>query len=190
MPAISACPRCQKLVCLPSDVESAAQVRCPHCHAEYALGEAVPPELIPVLAVTTDGAELAADEPPADEENEAAAGAERVPIAAVLGRGRKSKRWWQTPLEIITGGLAGCLVAYYGLALWFGPEFKNALPEFPLPGITWLTTPPAKDNDEAKKAAAKPVKPNPTDDHSAAASEATKPAEEPLPKDAVPKTRP
>ena len=60
MPAISACPRCQKLVSLPSDVDSAAQVRCPLCHSEYALGEAIPPELIPVVAVTTDEAELAA----------------------------------------------------------------------------------------------------------------------------------
>ena len=48
MLAISNCPRCQRLVSLPAEMDMAVRVRCPCCEAEYPLGEAIPLELIPV----------------------------------------------------------------------------------------------------------------------------------------------
>ena len=60
MPVISACPKCQKPVCIPARVGSEALVRCPLCEAEYPLSEALPPELIPVAAAVSAGAGPAA----------------------------------------------------------------------------------------------------------------------------------
>jgi hypothetical protein len=168
---ISTCPSCQKPVSIPSGVDSAARVHCPLCNCEYVLSEAlalVPPELIPVVAeapVSTSIADVAF-EPPVDvdvptrtdEPNEAAAVAERVPetsAAAVLQR-RRSKSALRILTEVVTGGLAGCLFAYYGLALWYGPEFHRVLPELPLPMISQLTAPPEKPPEE-KAAHRKPV---------------------------------
>jgi hypothetical protein len=88
-----------------------------------------------------------------DEPNEAAAVAERVPAtsaAAVLQR-RRSKSALRILIEVVTGGLAGCLVAYYGLALWYGPEFHRVLPELPLPMISRLTAPPAAGGPTPRK---------------------------------------
>ena len=51
---LSTCPRCARMVLLPENAEAAAVVRCPLCHAEYPLGEAlalVPPALIVVPPV-------------------------------------------------------------------------------------------------------------------------------------------
>jgi hypothetical protein len=48
---ISTCPRCTRLVTLPEIDDSAIMVRCPLCHAEYALSEALastPPMLVVV----------------------------------------------------------------------------------------------------------------------------------------------
>ena len=59
-------------------------------------------------------------------ENEAAAVAERFPpCRSPLGRRRKPKSALQTLIEVVAGGLAGCLVAYYGLAFYYGPEFRR-----------------------------------------------------------------
>ena len=72
--------------------------------------------------------------------------------ATARRRRRPPKPWWQTPLEVISGGLAGCLFAYYGLVFWFGPEFKSiGLPQLPLPGVTWLTTPADELDAEGEK---------------------------------------
>ena len=153
---ISTCPKCEKPVSIPAGVDSSAAVRCPLCSAEYALSETVqlptPPELIPVgLPDTqpspTDAASFAGEaqqEP--EEENEAAAVAERFPAMPVAARRkRKPKSALQTMIEVVAGGLAGCLVAYYALAFYYGPEFgvKGGLPKLPLPGIEWITSPRA-----------------------------------------------
>jgi hypothetical protein len=170
---ISTCPKCRKQVTIPAGVDSAAVVRCPLCDAEYALGEAMalaPPELIPVAAAggadsrvcethheATDGAFHAPYEeagqaeedttipPDIHEENEAAAVARQVPATSVSAQLRKrpSKSFLRTVFEVILGGLAGCLVAYYALALCFGSNFDKYLPKLPLPFISRLTDPPA-----------------------------------------------
>jgi len=166
---ISTCPRCNKPVSVPSGVDSSAPVRCPLCNAEYALNEALtppPPELIPVASLgaqqsaTMSGvamAETAHVEGEAHQdseaENEAAAVAERFPAMPVTARRRrKPKSALQTLIEVIAGGVAGCLVAYYGLAFYYGPEFAaKGLPQLPLPGVSWITAPRAAPDDAKEK---------------------------------------
>ena len=100
------------------------------------------------------------------EENEAAAVTAGEPRLAAMAtvRGRKPPAsTLKRVIEAVTGGLAGCLVAYYGLALYFGPEFpKFGFPQ--LPGYTWLIREPNKKADDpAKKPGAVqpvPAKPN------------------------------
>jgi hypothetical protein len=144
------------------------------CAAEYPLAEAVPPELIPVL-VTVDRpaaeeialAQDAAGE--AEEPNEAAAvavgqsgGAAMAAMAAMHGRQRRPASALKRAVEVISGGLAGCLVAYYGLAAWFGPEFKNfGFPD--LPFVAWITKEPVKTDPGGEKAAEKPAAAKPAD---------------------------
>ncbi len=93
------------------------------------------------------------DEEGADQENEAAAVARGLPASSVSAhlRKRPSRSAWRTALEVVTGGLAGCLVAYYGLAWWFGPDLDEHLPKLPLPGISRLTAPPAVANPPAQQ---------------------------------------
>ncbi len=75
-----------------------------------------------------------------EEENEAAAVVSQTSTAPRRRR-RAPKSGLQTLIEVVTGGLAGCLVAYYGLAIYFRADFKSVgLPQLPLPGIAWLTT--------------------------------------------------
>jgi hypothetical protein len=171
MPAISTCPRCQRQVSIPAGVDAAAAVRCPLCHAEYPLSEALvlaPPELIPVVAARQGSAtlpeiegqkaaptEIVEESPESPAEvNEAAAVAQQMPTAATASlRGRKTS-WLGKTVGVILGGLAGCIVALYLLAFILGPQYRaNGWPErvhidgvcdFPLPLIHWLTTPPAK----------------------------------------------
>ena len=119
-------------------------VHCPLCNSEYALSEAlalVPPELIPVVAEALESTSIAdvAVEPPAEVEIPSSTETSRTKrrrwpsecpatsAAAVLQR-RRSRSALRTVIEVVTGGLAGCLVAYYGLAFWFGPEFHRILP--------------------------------------------------------------
>ncbi len=188
MPIVSSCPKCQKPVSVPNAIDSAALVRCPLCAAEYPLGEALPPELIPVLvaaspapaAKAVEGSvkleETIEHEPVVEgreeeeakstpehkeiaiehEEDEAAAvavGQTRLgTMAAVRGRRPPPASGLKRAIEVVSGGLAGCLVAYYGLALCLGPEFKNL--GFPdLPGVVWLTTAPAKPDASGEKPA-------------------------------------
>ncbi len=166
---ISTCPKCDKPVSIPSGVDASAAVRCPLCSAEYALAEALappPPELIPVslpevqpsaAVVGETAGEMAhvEGEPQQDSEgeNEAVAVAERFRSTPVAPRRRrKPKSALQTLIEVVAGGLAGCLVAYYALAFYYGPEFgTKGLPKLPLPGIEWITAPRPPPNDSKQK---------------------------------------
>jgi len=171
---ISACPRCRKQVSIPPGMDSAAAVRCPLCEAEYALSESLalaPPELIPVVsaaawAPSATGKETAIESGTREEEvergidggNEAAAVAERFPAmpAAARLRSHNQKSGLHVLIEVVAGGLAGCLVAYYALAFYFGPQFPRVgLPILPLPFISSITAPP-DEGDEAEQ----PIKPN------------------------------
>ncbi len=158
---ISTCPSCKKQVSIPPDVESAALVRCPLCEAEYVLSESlalVPPELIPVASTTerepspgNGGADRRTS-----EENEAAVVSEGFPAmpASAQLRPRKQKSGLQVSIEVIAGGLGGCLVAYYALAFYFGPQFHRVgLPKLPLPGISWITAPPTEMNEKESEPA-------------------------------------
>lgn len=181
MLVISTCPKCQAQVSIPAGVDSSASVRCPLCEVEYPLSEALPPALIPVAAVAIQDSALEEDvaeveggavgeffftrEEPrdqADAENEANEAAavvvDRASITAAPLRKRASKSALQTIIEVVTGGLAGCLVAYYALAFYFGPDFKNVgLPKLPLPFISALTAAPDEaDSEEQEQAAEKP----------------------------------
>lgn len=179
---ISTCPKCDKPVSVPAGVDASAAVRCPLCNAEYALAEALappPPELIlvsaDVQAVQPSPAfaeEAAAEtahppeeaQPVSEVENEAATVAAEFPAKPVPPwRRRKPKSALQTLIEIVAGGLAGCLVAYYGLAFYYGPEFAaKGLPILPLPGIEWITTPhPAADAAKENSPEKKPAKGKP-----------------------------
>jgi hypothetical protein len=174
MPAIVSCPRCQKAVSVPAGVESAAPVRCPLCDAEYPLSEALPPELIPVAAAAASesawAADIVVDSAAAvegravvekGEDAKKAAVAAPVLMAPVRLRRRAPKSPLRTLIEVLSGGLAGCLVAYYGLALWLGPQFKTlGFPELPL--TSWVTTLRGAGDTPAEKPAADPaVKPKP-----------------------------
>lgn len=158
---------------IPAGVDPEAIVRCPLCDAEYALTEAIalaPPELIRVVPadrrVRETHQETAAEEcrvrethqGPADgafhapyetpdihEPNEAAAVAEPLPASSVAAqlRGRPRKSVLRRVVGIILGGLPGCLMAYYGLAWYFGADFDKHFPKLPLPFIQRLTAPPA-----------------------------------------------
>jgi hypothetical protein len=147
------------------------------CNAEYALGEALtppPPELIPVVmpdaqpSAALTGEATAEPPPPHEEsqgdsegENEAAAAAIAFPAKPVAARRRrKPKSPLQTLLEVVAGGLAGCLVAYYGLALFYGPALRDkGLPILPLPGIESITAPrPAPGDANEKPPQKKPAK--------------------------------
>jgi hypothetical protein len=170
---ISTCPKCDKPVSVPAGVDSSAAVRCPLCSAEYPLGEALtpaPPELIPVALTDVPASagmtgEAVADathphdEPQHDSEgeNEAVAVAAEFPITPVPARRRrKPKSALQTLIEVVAGGLAGCLVAYYGLAFYFGPELAaRGFPILPLPGIERITSAPSAPDDAKPKPAEK-----------------------------------
>ena len=91
-----------------------------------------------------------------EPENEAAAIVGQVPLGIATMRKRPTKAWWRAPLGYVTGGLSGCLVAYYALAFLFGPELKSkGFPIFScLPGITQLTTPPENVDGAVDKPAA------------------------------------
>jgi hypothetical protein len=165
----STCPKCQKPVSIPSGVDLSAAVRCPCCQAEYALNEALgptPPELIPVGLV--DAAHVEGESQPDSElENEAAAVAKQFAAMPVTARRkRKPKSALQTLIEVVAGGLAGCLVAYYALAFYWGPEFRTkGLPQLPLPGIAWITAPRAADDAKDKPKGEKPAKTKPQATH-------------------------
>ncbi|MGW8258438.1 MAG: hypothetical protein ACWGMZ_13210 [Thermoguttaceae bacterium] len=66
MPAISACPRCQKMVTIPQGLDSTDLVRCPLCGEEYPLQQAmelIPPELIRVVPANESHSETPGKRP-------------------------------------------------------------------------------------------------------------------------------
>jgi hypothetical protein len=165
---LSTCPRCQKQVSIPAGVDPTAWVRCPLCAEEYALSEALsaaPPELIPVSPHSAESAAPIACDPDAEihhdaePENEAAMVVKHFADSAPARPRRKPKSALRTLIEVALGGLAGCLVGYYALAFYLGPEFRNrGLPELPLPGIAWLTAPRPADEPSPKPADKKRIK--------------------------------
>ena len=163
MLVITTCPKCQSQVSIPAGVDSSALVRCPLCDAEYPLSEALPPALVPAAGeFFFEQAEAQDRENVEGEVNEAAAVVVgRASITGAPLRRRKPKSALQTIIEIVTGGLAGCLVAYYALAFYYGPEFKDVgLPKLPLPFISALTAPPDEaDAGEQEQATEKPEEP-------------------------------
>ncbi len=164
LPMISTCPKCREQVSIPPGVESAALVRCPLCEAEYPLSDSLslaPPELVPVAGATKhegteQGGETAieqsvgeAEHPSGGEVDEAAAAAERFPQMPPTARLRsnRQKSALRVLIEVVAGGLAGCLVAYYALAFYFGPAFNRVgLPILPLPFISSIIA-PAEEED-------------------------------------------
>lgn len=142
-------------------MESAALVRCPLCEAEYALSESLalaPPELIPVASTTEwePSPENGGADRWISKENEAVAVSEEFPAmpASAQLRPRKQKSGLQVSIEVIAGGLGGCLVAYYALAFYFGPQFHRVgLPKLPLPFVSWITAPPTEGNEKESEPA-------------------------------------
>jgi hypothetical protein len=73
-------------------------------------------------------------------------------------RRRQPKSMLQAAIEIVTGGVAGTLFAYYGLAWYQGPQFD--LPKFGLPFIEQLTADPSRpENGVRKRRVEEPLKP-------------------------------
>ena len=149
MYAISMCPKCRGLVSLSVDMDESEQVRCPLCQAEYPLHEAIPPRLIPTGALS-DSTEwtqamlddVAQDASPVGSAREAVGGGRRISVRLPNVGLKKAKAWWRAPLEIVSGALIGCTIAYYGLALCLGADLEHR--GFPvlrfLPGVRWLTS--------------------------------------------------
>jgi hypothetical protein len=161
MSATSTCPKCLRQVTIPDGADLAATVRCPLCGGEFSLHDALaplPPELIMVQhpetteAAGNAGAESASDDEYAlasDEYSIASdhASVEEGPSTISFAEGpvsfrplRKPKPTWQAIFEIVSGGLAGTLFAYYALAWYQGPAFD--LPKIGLPWIEKLTAKP------------------------------------------------
>jgi hypothetical protein len=147
--------------------------------ADVAQGEFAGPQESPEQVVQTTEGEL----PAADQDNLAPADAADSPeqVSEVIPFSermrpmrpkRRQKSGLQTLLEVVTGGLAGTLFAYYALAWWQGPAFE--LPRFGLPLVEWLTAAPAKPGEKAETSGAeKKPKPNDQPSDPAAAANAT-----------------
>lgn len=177
MPSISTCPSCGESISLPSGLLPGAAVRCPLCGADYALREAIalaPPELIPLEAPNPDAGLVVETPPPEIPESESITVSQSEPMNEAMAvaaqfmamatsmqplQRRKPKSGLWTLFEVITGGVAGCLVAYYGLAFWFGPQFHNVMPRVPfLPFIDRITASPKANGAPAEPAPEKPAK--------------------------------
>jgi hypothetical protein len=85
----------------------------------------------------------AKDDP--DEQNEATSVAEPMSLSAIAAAHapRRHRSPLRTLIEVVSGAVSGCLVAYYGLALYYGAHFDSlGLPKLSfLPWIDWLTRP-------------------------------------------------
>jgi len=171
MIATAECPKCSKLVSLPDEATGDAQVRCPCCSAEYPLSSlrfSAPPELI-LLSPSgnaTAGKKSPAVQHPATTPGikaepldvgvaSACAGGEHLSVSGLAsfayGRPKRPpKSAWRTLIEIVAGGLAGCVVAYYALAIYFGPRFHQlGLPwANRLPFIQRITAPRGNHQNE------------------------------------------
>ncbi|NLF07464.1 MAG: hypothetical protein GX594_05725 [Pirellulaceae bacterium] len=146
---ISNCPKCRKQVSIPCKLDGASVVRCPLCEEEYPLSESLelaPPELIAVSPVAAE------EEEQIDEHTPAIVITDNFPSispSVQLAR-RNQKSGVRIFFEVVAGGLAGCIVAYYALAFYYGSQFQRVgLPELPLPFISRIISPPA-DKEPAK----------------------------------------
>jgi hypothetical protein len=119
--------------------------------------------LIPVaVADAATSTEEWKSQPDADVDNEAVAVAKQFPAMPVTARRRrKPKSALRTLIEVVIGGVAGCLVAYYVLAFYYGPEFRaRGFPQIPLPGISWITAPRADDGAKPPEKKSPKSRPN------------------------------
>ncbi|MCE5268802.1 MAG: hypothetical protein LLG00_13055 [Planctomycetaceae bacterium] len=155
---LSTCPKCEKQVSIPPGTDASVAVRCPLCEAEYPLSEALsllPPELIvvggtavsqlPTAETAVEGFVSDGVQAARPVHNEAAAIGQQVrPLSmATRVRGRRHKSAIQTLIEVVLGGVAGIVVAYYGLAFFYRSEFRHlGLPQLPLPFISSITAAP------------------------------------------------
>ena len=141
---ISTCPKCRKQVTVPRKLDGSSLVRCPLCEEEYELSESLelaPPELIVVKAVYSEDYY--------DERNGGIIVSEAFPSVSASEqlRPRNQKSGARIFIEVIAGGLAGCLVAYYALAFYYGPQFNRVgLPELNLPFISRIISPEADES--------------------------------------------
>lgn len=141
---ISTCPKCRKQVSIPRKLDGSSLVRCPLCKEEYELGDSLelaPPELIVVKPVFSEDYY--------DEQSNGIIVSEAFPSVSASEqlRPRNQKSGARIFIEVIAGGLAGCLVAYYALAFYYGPQFHQVgLPELNLPFISRIISPEADEN--------------------------------------------
>jgi hypothetical protein len=63
---ISACPKCERPVTIPSGTDESATVSCPLCEQEFAISEMTALEDLPPMLVIV-GAEVAPSEEPSNE---------------------------------------------------------------------------------------------------------------------------
>lgn len=139
---ISICPKCRKQVTIPRRLDGDSLVRCPLCEDEYQLSESLdlaPPELIVVSPVASEEEEY-------DDRDVAVIISDSFPTISASDqlRPRNQKSGARLFIEVIAGGLAGCMVAYYALAFYYGPQFQRVgLPELPLPYISQIISPSA-----------------------------------------------
>jgi len=104
----------------------------------------------PLFAATQE-AEGAVEGAPAEK-------AEAAAKPAPKRRRRQPKSMLQAAIEIVTGGVAGTLFAYYGLAWYQGPQFD--LPKFGMPFIEQLTFDPSRpEGGVRKRRVEEPLKP-------------------------------
>ena len=100
----------------------------------------------------------AAEEAEGAVEGAPAEKAEAAAKPAPKRRRRQPKSMLQTAIEIVTGGVAGTLFAYYGLAWYQGPRFD--LPKFGLPFVEQLTADPSRpEGGVRKRRVEEPLKP-------------------------------
>jgi hypothetical protein len=179
MVQMAACPACRQWVALRGQWADDQPVRCPHCQAEYAAGQArknAVPELIP-LGSAADAPAVAAepDDPTATSPEIFPTGVETSP-AAPAGEGRtawprldsqarpgapsaktpagRPRRKPSSPLveliKIVGGGAAG-LALGYAILLWLGGPRNDFLEILPrLPA--WLRPPLARSAPEGDAA--------------------------------------
>lgn len=90
----------------------------------------------------------------AEKENEAVAVARALSATARVWRPRAPGSVLKKLVGVVISGLVGCVVAYYALAFYLGPQFpKLGLPHLPLLFIDRLTTAPSKPQTEKAKSA-------------------------------------
>lgn len=153
MPSISTCPRCSRMVAIPSGLDAAALVRCPLCDAEYPLNEAIEMELVPPDLIPVDAAESPLDAEVLNmitnkDDAEQTAPHPVEPLTFRRPAQRKSKNALRIFVEIVLGGVVGISVGYVVLA-WMAwimgsrfdlpppPKVLKPVLQFVLPDRIW-----------------------------------------------------